>query len=70
MHTADPSAFFQPIDANNERYEELSRRPEWHFPSEKFRDVKSIIPLAIDFSQGIQRRPLLQRILEMTLRIY
>lgn len=36
MHTADPSAFFQPIDANNERYEELSRRPEWHFPSEKF----------------------------------
>lgn len=36
MHTADPSAFFEPIDANNERYEELSRRPEWHFPKGKF----------------------------------
>lgn len=36
MHTADPSAFFEPIDASNERYEELSRRPEWHFPEGKF----------------------------------
>lgn len=36
MHTADPSAFFEPINANNERYEELSRHPEWHFPSDKF----------------------------------
>ena len=36
MHTADPSAFFEPIDARNERYEELSRRPEWHFPEGKF----------------------------------
>jgi len=31
MHTADPNAFFQPIDATNERYEELSRRPQWSF---------------------------------------
>lgn len=36
MHTADPSAFFEPITPTNERYEELSRRPEWHFPSDKF----------------------------------
>ncbi len=36
MHTADPSAFFEPINPNNERYEELSRRPEWHFPEGKF----------------------------------
>jgi predicted TIM-barrel fold metal-dependent hydrolase len=36
MHTADPSAFFEPIDANNERYEELIRRPEWAFPADKF----------------------------------
>jgi hypothetical protein len=27
MHTADPSAFFAPIDAKNERWEELHRRP-------------------------------------------
>ncbi len=31
IHTADPSAFFKPIDATNERYEELSRHPDWSF---------------------------------------
>jgi len=31
MHTADPAAFFQPIDADNERWEELHRHPEWSF---------------------------------------
>ncbi len=36
MHTADPSAFFQPIDLQNERYEELARHPEWHFPADRF----------------------------------
>ncbi len=36
IHTADPSAFFDPITPQNERYEELSRRPEWHFPSDRF----------------------------------
>lgn len=36
MHTADPSAFFEPIDATNERYEELSRHPDWAFPIDKF----------------------------------
>ncbi|MCA9128122.1 MAG: amidohydrolase family protein [Planctomycetales bacterium] len=36
MHTGDPSAFFDPIDVNNERYEELSRHPDWHFPADKF----------------------------------
>jgi predicted TIM-barrel fold metal-dependent hydrolase len=36
IHTADPSAFFDPITPENERYEELSRRPEWHFPSSQY----------------------------------
>lgn len=31
IHVADPAAFFQPIDATNERWEELHRRPEWSF---------------------------------------
>jgi predicted TIM-barrel fold metal-dependent hydrolase len=31
MHTADPSAFFEPIDERNERWEELHRHPEWSF---------------------------------------
>jgi predicted TIM-barrel fold metal-dependent hydrolase len=31
IHTADPAAFFQPIDPTNERWEELSRHPDWSF---------------------------------------
>lgn len=31
MHTADPAAFFLPIDENNERWEELHRHPDWSF---------------------------------------
>jgi Amidohydrolase len=31
FHTADPSAFFDPIDAHNERYEELAAHPDWGF---------------------------------------
>lgn len=31
FHTADPSAFFEPIDAQNERYEELAAHPDWGF---------------------------------------
>jgi len=33
MHTADPAAFFEPMDGQNERFEELSVHPEWQFPS-------------------------------------
>jgi len=31
FHTADPSAFWQPLDRFNERYEELIRHPDWAF---------------------------------------
>ncbi|MFZ1939449.1 MAG: amidohydrolase family protein [Terracidiphilus sp.] len=31
FHTADPDAFFTPIDQYNERYEELAAHPEWSF---------------------------------------
>jgi predicted TIM-barrel fold metal-dependent hydrolase len=31
FHTADPTAFFQPIDPRNERYEELAAHPDWAF---------------------------------------
>lgn len=31
IHTADPVAFFQPLDRHNERWEELARNPDWHF---------------------------------------
>ncbi|MBN2290629.1 MAG: amidohydrolase family protein [Candidatus Glassbacteria bacterium] len=31
FHTTDPSAFWQPLDGFNERYEELIRHPDWAF---------------------------------------
>jgi predicted TIM-barrel fold metal-dependent hydrolase len=31
IHTADPVAFFWPLDAHNERWEELHAHPNWHF---------------------------------------
>jgi predicted TIM-barrel fold metal-dependent hydrolase len=36
IHTADPAAFFLPIDETNERWEELHRHPEWSFYGEEF----------------------------------
>ena len=36
IHTADPAAFFLPIDETNERWEELHRHPEWSFHGPKF----------------------------------
>jgi predicted TIM-barrel fold metal-dependent hydrolase len=31
IHIADPIAFFDPLDATNERWEELQAHPDWHF---------------------------------------
>lgn len=31
IHSADPVAFFEPIDERNERWEELHRHPDWSF---------------------------------------
>jgi predicted TIM-barrel fold metal-dependent hydrolase len=31
VHIGDPEAFFLPVDANNERYEELAAHPDWSF---------------------------------------
>jgi predicted TIM-barrel fold metal-dependent hydrolase len=31
IHVADPIAFFEPLDATNERWEELRLHPDWHF---------------------------------------
>ena len=36
IHTGDPAAFFEPIDKFNERYEELSRHPDWSFHGDEF----------------------------------
>ena len=36
IHTADPVAFFQPLDRHNERIEELLSHPEWSFAGPEF----------------------------------
>lgn len=36
FHTADPDAFFFPIDAYNERYEELAAHPDWAFSGSQY----------------------------------
>ena len=36
IHTADPIAFFQPIDRDNERWMQLHRHPDWSFDGDGF----------------------------------
>ncbi len=36
IHSADPAAFFEPIDNTNERVEELARHPDWSFHGDQF----------------------------------
>lgn len=36
IHTADPVAFFQPLDEANERWEELQAHPDWHVAGPQF----------------------------------
>jgi len=36
IHTADPLAFFEPLDQTNERWEELQAHPDWHFGRAEF----------------------------------
>ncbi len=36
IHTADPVAFFDPVDERNERYEQLHAHPEWSFADPSF----------------------------------
>ena len=36
IHSADPAAFFEPIDQRNERWEELHRHPDWSFSADKY----------------------------------
>jgi predicted TIM-barrel fold metal-dependent hydrolase len=36
VHIGDPEAFFLPIDANNERFEELAAHPDWSFHGSQY----------------------------------
>jgi hypothetical protein len=54
IHTADPLAFFQPLDENNERWEELQAHLDWHFGTPEFPDHDT--PLA-QRNRVIERHP-------------
>jgi predicted TIM-barrel fold metal-dependent hydrolase len=43
IHVADPVAFFWPLDAANERWEELHAHPDWHFPSPPYPPFLTIL---------------------------
>ncbi|MBN1284846.1 MAG: amidohydrolase family protein [Anaerolineae bacterium] len=43
VHIADPVAFFDPLDATNERWEELQGHPDWQFLSPPFPSFQAII---------------------------
>jgi len=54
MHVADPVAFFDPLDAFNERWEELHAHPDWHFPSPPFPPFRQIVE---EFAALVARHP-------------
>ena len=43
IHVTDPEAFFHPLDASNERFEELIDNPDWSFYGPQFPSKESII---------------------------
>lgn len=54
IHSGDPAAFFDPIDRFNERWEELSRNPNWSFHG---RDFPSLDELTAARNRVIARHP-------------
>jgi predicted TIM-barrel fold metal-dependent hydrolase len=43
IHTADPVAFFQPLDSSNERVEELAVHPEWAVHGPGFPEFEQLV---------------------------
>ncbi|MBC7811635.1 MAG: amidohydrolase family protein [Burkholderiales bacterium] len=54
IHVADPVAFFDPLNASNERYEELHAHPDWQFPSPPY---PPFMQLMDDFKSLVSRHP-------------
>ncbi|MHB0856268.1 MAG: amidohydrolase family protein [Anaerolineae bacterium] len=43
IHSADPVAFFRPLDRHNERWDELHRNPGWHFNGGDYPPFEALI---------------------------
>src|SRR5262249_30921588 len=43
IHVSDPDAFFEPMDARNERYDELVAHPDWSFHGPEFPPKSAIL---------------------------
>jgi predicted TIM-barrel fold metal-dependent hydrolase len=54
IHIADPVAFFDPIDASNERYEELHHHMDWSFCGSQFPSFDTLME---QFEDLILRHP-------------
>lgn len=54
LHIADPVAFFWPLDAHNERWEELQAHPDWQFPSPPYPSFESIVNALVNV---VERHP-------------
>lgn len=54
IHTADPAAFFLPIDNTNERWEELHRHPDWSFYGDEFPSREDLLAAR---NRVIERHP-------------
>jgi len=54
IHIADPVAFFLPIDAQNERWEELQRHPDWSFHGKDFPSHEALLKA---FLRVVARHP-------------
>jgi len=54
IHTADPAAFFTPLDKHNERWHELNEHPGWLFYGEQFPKREELLA---QFTRLIERHP-------------
>ena len=66
IHTADPAAFFTPLDRFNERWHELNEHPQWLFYGEKFPQREELLEQFLRVVRSapeddVHRRPLRQQ---------
>ncbi len=54
IHSADPAAFFTPLDRENERWHELNEHPDWLFYGDKFPPREELIA---QFLRVVGRHP-------------